>query len=548
MPVVPVDYEDLVGLLGKRIPKDELVDRVPMMGGAYDGEKDGRLLFEFFPNRPDLLSVEGLARATRAFLDLEPGLKAYEIESGDEVVHVDASVRRLRPHIGFARVDGLSINEALLEGLIDLQERLTAGPGRKRRKVAIGIHDADPVKGPYKYIGARLDEHAFVPLQMTQELTPKEVLERHEKGQRYRHLVEGHKRVPLILDRDDQVLSMPPVINGQLTALSTNTRNVLVDVTGMEERATMGVLGIVVAALAERGGRLRSVQIHHVVGGKTRSIETPRFAPQRRNLSTRRVQTLLGIRPTLEETQTYLARMGHRATRATASSLIVESPAWRLDLLHEDDLVEDVAIGYGFERFTPRLSNQAHFGGLHERTKRARRARTALLGLGFTEAVTLTITSRADVEDRIGAPRAALVEVENPVTSEHAVLRPNLYTGLLALLRANKHRELPQALFEVGLVVAPQQGTAWANELRLAGVRAAPRATFADCKGLVEALTRDLAMDGRLVAANVPGFIDGRCAALERGGTRVGFFGEFHPKALHAFDLRTPAFGFEFAL
>lgn len=543
VPVVPVAYESLVRLVGTPIPRDELVARVPMMGGAFDGEKDGKLLFEFFPNRPDLLSIEGLARACRAFFDLRRGLATYDVRPSGEHVTVESSVAQVRPHIGFARVEGVPFDDELLKDLIDVQERLTAGPGRKRKKVAIGIHDAAHVRGPYTYKAVGPDSVRFVPLQMTEALTPREVLERHEKGRLYRHLVEGHPRVPLIVDADGQVLSMPPVINGQLTALTTRTRDVLVDVTGTDERATAGLLAITATALAERGGRIRSVEVRH---GSTRTV-TPDLTPQSMRLPAARVRELLGLAPTEEELATYLGRMGHDVVH-DAHGTTVRSPAWRLDLLHADDLVEDVGIGYGFDRFRPRLPTVASFGVRHPTAQRSARARTVLLGLGFTEVVTLTVTSRQDALGRVHAPDPGLVAMANPVTVEASVLRPHLFTSLLALLRANKHRELPQAVFEVGLVVPPPGAQAPKNELRAAALKIAPRAPFAEVKGLVEAFLRDVGRSAHVEPGPVAGFLPGRCARLVHEGQDVGFFGELHPETVTNFELGAPILGFEVVL
>jgi len=543
VPVLPVDYETLSRLIGRRIPRDELIARVPMMGGAYDGEKDGKLLFEFFPNRPDLLSVEGLARACRAFFDVEPGLKPYPVTPSGDEVHVESSVTKVRPHIGFARVEGVHVDDALLVELIDVQERLTTGPGRRRKKVAIGIHDAAPVKGPYHYKAVKADEVHFVPLQMEAPLTPREILEQHEKGRLYRHLVD-EKRIPLIVDRDGQVLSMPPVINGQLTALTTRTRDVLIDVTGTDERATLGLLAIVATSLAERGGRIRSLE---VLRGKTRTT-TPNLEPARTSLALSRVKELLGITPTPDELQRYLGRMGHGVEATTARSATVASPAWRLDLLHADDLVEDVGVGHGFDKFKPRLPAVAQFGGIHATAQTRRRARTLLLGLGFTEVMTLTVTSRGDALDAIGAANTSTVEIANPVTLEHAILRPHLFTSLLGILRANKHRELPQSVFEVSFVLPTAEGNPPPNELRAAALRIAPRAPFAECKGLVESFLRDLGRAATIEAGAVPGFIPGRCARLVEDGKAVGFFGEVHPETIGAFDLGAPILGFEVVL
>lgn len=546
MPVLPVDYEELVRLIGRRVPRDELVERVPMMGGAYDGSsEDGKLLFEFFPNRPDLLSVEGLARACRAFFDVRPGLQSYAVEPGGESVTVDPSVLQVRPVLGFARVEGLPMDEALLLELIDVQERLTAGPGRRRKKVAIGIHDAAAVRAPYVYKGATWDEVRFVPLQMDRELTPREILEQHDKGRLYRHLVEGQGRVPLIVDADGQVLSMPPIINGRLTALTTRTRDVLVDVTGTDRRAVLGLLNIVTTSLAERGGRIRSLEL---VEGRKRRV-TPDLTPQEMALPYARIRELLGLEPTPADVGTYLARMGHELRPKNRAAGLVLSPAWRLDLLHPDDLVEDVGIGYGFDRFQPRMPAVAHFASVTPTSRTSQLARTLLLGLGFTEVATLTVTSRADALAKVGARDLPVVELANPVNTEQDILRPHLYTSLLAILRANKHRDLPQAIFEVGFVVRMnREASAPRNELRAAAVRAAGRATFAECKGVVEAFLRDAGRTATVGPGDAPGFIPGRCARLDRDGQDIGFFGELHPETVAAFGLSTPVYGFEVVL
>ena len=544
MPVLAAEYDELVSLIGRSIPSEELVARVPMMGGAYDGVDDeGRHLFEFFPNRPDLLSIEGLARACRAFFDVKPGLPTFDVRAGNDVVNVDPSVTKVRPIIGFARVRGLRLDDKRLAALIELQERLTVGPGRKRRKVAIGIHDAAPVRGPFTYKAVGRDEVRFVPLGMTDALTPTEIFERHEKGRVYAPLLEGMKKVPLITDADGKVLSLPPVINGELTALTTRTKDVIVDVTGTDERAVMAILAIVVTSLAERGGVIESMEI---VRGDKR-IRTPDLSPIETTIRLSRAKHVLGLEADEQAARTYLGRMGHDVALQDGGKLVVKSPAYRIDILHPDDLVEDMGIGYGFERFEPRLPERALFGGVLPRAKKTRRARTILLGLGFTEVITLNVTSKADVFERMSTPETPVVEIANPITLEQAIIRPRLVPSLLAILRANKHRELPQSVFETGLVVS--DATMAKNELRVAGCRISANAGFAECKGIVETFLRDAGMTATFAAKTAPGFIEGRSAAVrDPQGREIGWFGEFRPDVITAFELGAPTIGFELLL
>lgn len=543
MPVLAADYEELVGLIGRAIPKEELVARIPMMGGAYDGELGEKSLFEFFPNRPDLLSVEGLARACRAFFDVRPGLPQFTVHPGPDIVNVEPSVTKVRPFIGFARIRGVSLDDTRLAALIELQERLTVGPGRKRRKVAIGIHDAAPVRAPFTYKAVGRNEVRFVPLGMSQALTPAEILERHEKGRLFAPLLEGLKNVPLIVDADGHVLSMPPVINGELTSLTTRTKDVIVDVTGTDERAVMAILAIVVTSLAERGATIESVEI---IRGDKR-IRTPDLTPIETTLRLSRAKHVLGLEADEARARTYLGRMGHDVVSEGAGKVKVRSPAYRMDILHPDDLVEDMGIGYGFERFEPRLPERALFGGVLPRAKTARRARTILLGLGFTEVITLNVTSKSDSFERMAAKESPVVEIANPLTLEQAILRPRLLPSLLSILRANKHRELPQSIFEAGLVV-PDPSTA-KNQLRVAGCRISATAGFAECKGIVEAFLRDAGLAATFVPSIAPGFIEGRSAALrDAQGREIGSFGELRPDVITGFELGAPTIGFEIVL
>lgn len=545
MPVLAADYEELVRLIGRRIPRDELVARVPMLGGAFEGtDAEGRLLFEFFPNRPDLLSLEGLARACRAFFDVAAGLSRYELAESQDTVTVDSSILKVRPHLGFSRVEGLQLTDKFLAALIEVQERLTTGPGRRRKKVAIGIHDADPVRPPFTYKAVKPDEVRFIPLGMERELTPREILVEHEKGRAFGGLLQGASEYPLIVDRDGQVLSLPPIINGHLTALSPRTRNVLVDVTGTDERAVHTILNIVTTLLAERGGKIRSMAL---VRGK-KAHRTPDLSPQRTKLAHRRVRELLGVDLEREAIRRCLGRLGHDLEPSSSKQSWVLSPAYRMDVLHEDDLVEDIGIGYGFDRFEARLPNAPRFARLRPSTHASRRTRTLLLGMGFTEVVTLTVTGRSDALERVGAKGARVVEMQNPLTQEQAILRPHLYTSLLGILRANKHRELPQNVFEVGYAVPLGEAEQPRNELRACAMRIASRASFADCKSLVEAFLRDTGIPATIERGSPAGFIPGRAAVLRREGRDIGFLGELHPQVLENFELGAPAIAFEVAI
>ena len=97
MPVITFDYNDYLELFRYKISKEELIERLPMIGADLDKIEGDTISIEFFPNRPDLASVEGIARASRAFFGFETGLKEYHIEKSDIILNVDPSVKEVRP-------------------------------------------------------------------------------------------------------------------------------------------------------------------------------------------------------------------------------------------------------------------------------------------------------------------------------------------------------------------------------------------------------------------------------------------------------------------
>ncbi|HEX2021996.1 MAG TPA: phenylalanine--tRNA ligase subunit beta, partial [Candidatus Thermoplasmatota archaeon] len=500
---------------------------------------------EFFPDRPDLFTVEGIARALRAWYGVDDGLRRYETRPSGATVTVDPSVEKVRPHIVAAFVRGVDVTEARLKALIDLQEDLHWGLGAKRRRVAIGVHDASVLAPPFTYGTVGLDGLSFVPLQETAGMSPREVLEKHPKGRDYAHLLAGHDKVPIILDAKKGVVSLPPVINAARTTVTTRTRDLFLDVTGTDPWAVDRALNILATALAESGGRLETVEI--VSGPKRRA--TPDLAPEARDLDVGEANRLLGSSFTSDEVAARLRRMGHGARATGAASVRVEVPPYRPDVLHAWDLIEDVAIGHGIANFESLPVTSVTTGAALPESRVSEMARASLTGLGFLETMSLTLSNPRDQFQRLRRPPARSVDVRNPVTEDVTMLRVALLPGLLQILRKNAHRDLPQRLCEVGMVAHLGEDGRPVHERRVAGVLIAGKSSFSEVKGVVQALARDLGW-GALDVTKVddPAFLPGRCAGASADGHAKGVFGELHPEALEAFGLQHPVTAFELHL
>ncbi|PNX46605.1 MAG: phenylalanine--tRNA ligase subunit beta [Thermoplasmata archaeon M11B2D] len=537
MPLVTFKYQDFSQLLGHTIPKETLIEKLPMIGGDFSHATDEEINIEFFPNRPDLTSVEGIARASRAFFELKTGLQTYDIAPSNVTVHVDPSVKKIRPFVTTALVKNVTMSNELIISLMGLQEKLHVGLGRNRKKVAIGVHNAEPVRPPFVYKAVDPDSVSFVPLAKDEPMTLCEILKKHEKGVDYAHLLEGFDRYPLIVDAHNNVLSFPPIINGSLTEVTSHTTEIFIDVTGTDKKAINYALNIVTTALAERGGNLYQTTVHD----EGKNILCPDFTPLKKQVSTAFVNRILGTTFTKEDIMLCLKKMGHDVVDAGDGIIQVDVAAWRSDILHEVDLVEDVAVGYGFDRFTSDFPKALTFGRTLPQQHLLEVLRSIMIGVGFNEVTTFVISNKEDEFERMGLEQRTMVEIENPIGEGYSGLRVSLLPSLLKLLRENRHHPLPQRIFEIGVVVDEQAR----NRYHLAALEIDAKANFTECKSLVETVLRECKQKPLIKETSQGAFIQGRCAAVMKKETEIGVFGEIHPKTIQAFHLEHPIIAFE---
>jgi phenylalanyl-tRNA synthetase beta chain len=270
-------------------------------------------------------------------------------------------VKNVRPYIVGAVVHGVSLTEANLIELMAMQEDLHWAVGRDRFKAAIGVHDLDQVTPPYTYKAVDPTEYKFVPLQETKSMTLKQIIKQHPKGQKFAHLVTSKKKYPLIVDANDEVLSFPPIINGVLTQIKDTTRNFLLDITGPSKKAITAALNIITTSLADDGAIVETVDIEY-----SDHIETvPDLSPTKSSLSISRTNDLLGLSLTPKQMIDSLLRVRFDAKLKNKSTLDVSIPPYRVDILHEVDLMEEVAVGYGIDKLQPQIPEVVTLGDAH---------------------------------------------------------------------------------------------------------------------------------------------------------------------------------------
>ncbi|WP_144798233.1 phenylalanine--tRNA ligase subunit beta [Halorubrum depositum] len=574
MPVVDIDTDELRGLTGRTDTTDaEFKEDLFGLGLEFEGETDdGLLQFEFAPDRLDRLSVEGVARSLRYHYGDDRGVYVPETNDPEWTIEVDESVPDERPYVTGAVIRGVDLDESALDSLIQLQEKLHATMGRGRAKGAIGIHDLAMVKGAplqegaepsITYRGVEPEGDTFVPLDANDELTPAAVLEEHDTGQKYADLVEGLDRYPAIYD-ELGLFSFPPVINGKRTEVTAGSRELLVELTGTDQWTIDRMCNIVCYALSARGATVEEVEVNYADGAAApdeygAELVRPNFDTDEKSVTHDRIETLLGVEFEPEEVVDCFERAGLDASYTLDGDVTyeVEIPPYRVDVLHPLDLVDDVGRAYGFDELEPRYPDVGTVGGRHERSRLEDAVRTSLVGLGFEDLLNFHMTSGTENYDRMNVePGTAVlgggdpVEITEPYSEEYTQLRTWALPSLVMLLERNTHNAYPQDVAEVGFVAERDdaENTNVAERRRVAGAVARRDASYEAAKGRLQAVCDDFGAELATPRTEHPSFIDGRTAAVEIDGERVGVIGEVHPAVLVEHDLEVPVAAFEFDL
>lgn len=545
MPSITVSYRDFCKLLGRRIGLKKLLGHLVMIGIDITEAAGDELKLEVAHNRPDLLSPEGVARVLKGFLGIEIGLPSYEPSASGVMVQVDRSVKPIRPFIAAGVVTKVKLIDEIVASLMQVQEKLHASLCRNRRRGSIGVYDLDTIEPPVRYTTTLPDGIRFVPLEFNRELTPAQILREHPKGIEYGSITRGWSRYPLLVDSRGVVLSIPPIINSESTRVTSKTRQLFIDVTGEDERVANQSLTILMTGLAERGFELRSVAVKY----PGRRVRTPDLRPRRHRLSARNANEFIGLNLKPRGIAKIAERMRYGIADIWGDILTLLAPPYRSDLMHEVDIIEDIAIGYGYDQLEPTLPKVVTTGERTPIERLSERARRVLTGLGFMEAMTYTLTNlRTNFE--LMRARGEAVEIANPVSEEYTIIRNSLLPCLLSVLRANRRNPLPQRVFEVGDVALLDEGaeTGARNVRRAAAAVIGEGLGFTYIKAVAETLLRELGISHEVRPIEHSSFLEGRAAEFVSDGKSLGVVGEIHPEVILGFELEHPVVTFEFDL
>jgi len=511
-----------------------------------------KIKIEYNPNRPDFSSPEGIARALQGYYEVKLGVPKYDIKQSQVVLNVDPSVKQVRPYIVCGIVRNIDLDEEEVATLMNIQEHLHWAVGRDRKKVAIGVHDLDNVKPPYRYTAVKPDSVSFTPLHGDgYPMNLEEILLLHEKGIEYAPILEGKEVYPIIFDDNNEVLSFPPIINGVLTTVTEKTKNLFLDLTGTDLNAVNLALNILSTTLSDMGAEIESVKINYE-GEK--EVITPNLDSTKWEVKIDYINSYLGLKLNPSEMIKCFEKVRIDAEESKKKGYLdVFIPAFRGDVMHPVDLTEEVAIGYGYFNI-PKTIREGCIGEYHPIQTFSNKIRRIMIGAGYLEVLNFILTSSEKQYNYMKQKydESALVQIANPVSMEYNTTRTSILPKLMDTIRFNRSEEKPIRVFEVGdvILLAPEEETGAKREIHLSAVSYHDDADFTEIRSTLDFIMTALGLydEFEIKVGSNPSYINGRYGDIYLRGVKVGEIGEINPEVLLNFKLEFPVAGLELNL
>jgi phenylalanyl-tRNA synthetase beta chain len=555
MPTIDVDYFELERLLGVQLngdmeKLDELLAYVKGEVKAFD-QKEGSVSVEMKDTaRADLWSVEGLSRALQGYLNHAKGLKQYTLGQSAIEVNVNPKLFNIRPYICCSIVKDIHLTDNIIKGIMHLQDKLDQTYGRNRQKTSIGIYNLDLIKPPIEYTAVTPNKVKFVPLGFSEKMTLDQILEHHPKGLEYGHIVKKNPLYPMLFDSEGKVLSFPPIINSNnLGKITEESRNLLVEVTGTLHKSVLNTLNLVTLALIDRGGKPFSTTIRYPENSnyKQGTVVTPDFDNKPFRLSARDTSRLLGLDLSAEKISDLLLTSGLSIQKVSGDYLTVLVPCYRVDVMHQVDIIEDVAIAFGYNNIEPLWRDLPTTGKAKPSQRYIDIARELMVGLGYQETLNTTLTNPENLFKNMNTAPTEIIELSNPKVVTMTCLRNKLLPSLIEFLSINQSVEFPQKIFELGKVTLPDQTieTQTRDEEWLAAATAHVNANFSEIKSTIDSFMNNFGVEWQIKETDHPSFIEGRVGKVIVDESEIGFVGEVSPLVLQAWKLENPTAAFE---
>jgi len=551
MPTVTITRDVLFEKLGQKYSEEEFEDECFDFGIELDDvveeEEVTKYKIDIPANRYDLLCVEGLALGLNVFRErcMPP---RYIAQPPKEVMIVDKSVDAVRPHCVAAVLRNFTFTEEVYNSFILLQDKLHQNIGRERSLVSIGTHDLDTISGPFKYQALDPQDIKFHALKETEVMTAPEMFEKFRQTylKPYLQIIEDKPQYPVITDSNNVVLSMPPIINGEHSKITLQTKNILIEVTANDKTKANIVLDTICCMFSEYCEPKYNIESVSVKCADE-TIVTPRLKYRTETCSAVSMCAKSGITDLTPAGVASMLTKMCLSSKSRGDEVLVQVGPTRHDVIHQCDLEEDIAIAYGYNNIIKRAPALYTIGNEQEVNKLSDGVREELARAGFTEVLTFSLCSKDDISVSLRTPKdlEQAVTIANPKTNEFQVVRTQLLPGILKTASCNRKMPLPLKLFEVSDVVVKDEDTETGcrNKRNVCVLFCGKTSGYEVVHGVLDRLMLSLAVpssDYCIKLSNNPMFFEGRGADVLISGDKVGHMGILHPEVLEKFDITLP--------
>lgn len=540
MPTIQCSFTDLKQLYGEKLSLDEVKEGLIAAKAELEQCDNDILTIKLGDtNQPYLWSVEGLVRFLRHFRGIEHGIPKIRLAKTKNMIVVDQKLTTIRPIIAAFTAKGKPLTDYLIKQLIQMQEKIGEGFGRRRQKVAIGIYPSRKITFPLRYYAADPEKTAFIPLDGTTKENLRRITEYHPKGNEYSWILKDAKYYPILEDASSNILSFPPIINSENTGrVTVGDDSLFFEATGTDHSSVQLVATIFAYALAERGFSVEQVTIKY----QHKEEDTPVLKEEYVTITPEHIKALLGIELKKNEIVALLKNAQYDVTGNK-----VKIPPYRGDVLHMVDIIEDIGIMYGYNKISPLPLTTYTIGSVLPKIQAIEKFRELLIGLGYQEVLSPVLSSKDILCHKMNTPDKGTVEIDNVMSQTYSAVRTWLLPVLLEMLAKNKHADYPQMVFEQGIVTKHADETCVDSE-HLAVLSCHNTAEYTEMRQVLDHMFLSMGLKYAIIPADYPAFISGRSGDIIINKKKIGFIGEINPSVLENIGLDMPAAGMELDL
>ncbi|KAH8794012.1 hypothetical protein BGZ57DRAFT_868719 [Hyaloscypha finlandica] len=573
------EFETLCFEFGIELDEDTSNSERPIVNGKQEAPQ---LKIEIPANRYDMLCFEGIALMLNVFREKTP-LPNYRLVAPKggklQTITILPETMKVRPYVSGAILRNITFTQDAYDSFIALQDKLHQNLARQRTLVSIGTHDLDTLKGPFTYEALPPKDINFIPLNQTKRMNGEELMQFYENDKhlgKYLHIIRDSPVYPVIFDSQKTVCSLPPIINGDHSKITLKTKNVFMEITATDRTKLEIVNTIMVSMFSQYCAEPFTIEPVEIISEHNQETrQTPDLKPRLAEVEVDYVNSCCGLEAKPQQICDWLTKMCYTAKPSSEDENIIEVlvPPTRADVLHQCDIMEDVAIAYGFNslpRTSPNKASTIAQPLMINKLGDIVRMEAAMAG--WSEVMPLILCSHDENFGWLNRKDdgETAVKLANPKTAEYQVVRTSLLPGLLKTIRENKKHSIPIKAFEVSDVAFKDLSLERKsrNERHFAAAWYGKTSGFEVIHGLLDRvllmlkiafLTREEGLEGKKMDYEVredpskpdgywieeidePTFFPGHAAAiylrLNGKQVRIGEFGILHPTVLDKFELR----------